>query len=119
MTYVFQGTKIEARATGTDVSYTALTPKYYFLADQKPVIEDLISRYGAADKPADSVTQLPEYQQIRPYVNPDAAVEFFARVPNLSKILTAEQLAKPGAKFAENLHRGSGSCGWRERELRR
>lgn len=104
MSYVFQGTKIEARATGTDVSYTALTPKYYFLADQKPVIEDLISRYGAADKPADSVTQLPEYQQIRPYVNPDAAVEFFARVPNLSKILTAEQLAKPGAKFAENLH---------------
>ena len=48
MSYDFQGTKIEARATDTDVSYTALTLKYYFLADQKSVIEDLIVRFGDA-----------------------------------------------------------------------
>ena len=52
MSYDFQGTKVEARATGTDVSYTALTPKYYFLADQKSVIEDLIVRFGAKGNPA-------------------------------------------------------------------
>jgi hypothetical protein len=104
MTYDFQGTKIEARATGTDVSYTALTPKYYFLADQKPVIEDLIARFSAAEKPSDSVTELPEYQSIRSFLSTDAAVEFFARVPDLSKTLSPAQLEKPGAKFAESLH---------------
>ena len=103
MSYEFQGTKIEARATGTDVSYTALTPKYYFLADQKSVIEDLLVRFGGAEKPADSVTQLPEYESIRPFVGADSALEFFARFPNLTKILTPAQLEKPATKFAVNL----------------
>ncbi|HEY2109925.1 MAG TPA: hypothetical protein VGH17_08485 [Candidatus Acidoferrales bacterium] len=103
MSYDFQGTKVEARATGTDVSYTALTPKYYFLADQKSVIEDLIVRFGDAAKPADSVTQLPEYESIRPFVGADSALDFFARFPNLTKILTPAQLEKPATKFAVNL----------------
>ena len=103
MSYDFQGTKVEARATGTDVSYTALTPKYYFLADQKSVIEDLIVRFGAEGKPADSVTQLPEYESIRPFVGADSALEFFARFPNLTKILAPAQLEKPATKFAVNL----------------
>jgi len=104
MSYEFQGTKIEARATGTDVSYTALTPKYYFLADQKSVIEELITRYSSAEKPADSVTQLPEYASMRPFIGADSALEFFARFPNLTKTLTPGQLEKPATKFAVNLH---------------
>ena len=103
MSYDFQGTKIEARATGTDVSYTALTPKYYFLADQKSVIEDLLVRFGGEGKPADSVTQISEYESIRPFVGADSALEFFARFPNLTKILTSAQLEKPATKFAVNL----------------
>ena len=103
MSYDFQGTKIEARATGTDVSYTALTPKYYFLADQKSVIEDLLVRFGGAEKHADSVTQLPEYESIRPFVGADSALDFFARFPSLTKILTPAQLEKPATKFAVNL----------------
>ena len=99
----FHGTKIEARATGTDVSYTALTPKYYFLADQKSVIEELVLRFGSAEKPADSLTQLPEYESIRPFVGADSALEFFARFPNLTKILTPAQLEKPATKSAVNL----------------
>ena len=104
MSYEFQGTKIEARATGTDVSYTALTPKYYLLADQKSVIEELIVRFGGAEKPADSVTQLPEYASMRPFIGADSALEFFARFPNLTKLLTPAQLEKPATKFAVNLH---------------
>jgi hypothetical protein len=103
MSYDFHGTKIEARATGTDVSYTALTSKYYFLADQKPVIEELITRFSSAEMPADSVKQLSEYESIRPFVGAESAIEFFARFPKLSKMLTPEQLEKPAAKFAENL----------------
>jgi hypothetical protein len=104
MTYDFKGTKIEARATDTDVSYTALTPKFYFLADQKPVIEELITRFGVAEKSADSVTDVPEYRSIRSFTGPDAAIEIFARVPDLAKALSQEQLQKPGAKLAVNLH---------------
>jgi hypothetical protein len=103
MSYDFHGTKIEARATGTDVSYTALTPQYYFLADQKSVIEELIARFGGAEKPADSVTQLPEYASMRPFIGADSALEFFARFPNLTKTLTPAQLEKPATKFAVNL----------------
>jgi hypothetical protein len=103
MTYDFQGTKIEARATGTDVSYTAVTPKFYILADQKAVIEDLLTRFGASEKPSDSVTQIPEYQSLRPYLSDDSALEFFARVPDLAKTLSPEQGDKPGTKFVENL----------------
>jgi hypothetical protein len=104
MTYEFNGTTVEARTAGTDVSYTALTPKFYFLADQKSVIEDLITRFSSEAMPATSVTQLPEYHAIQKLVAPDATIEFFARVPDLSKTLSSEQLAKPSAKFAENLH---------------
>ncbi|MGH9746830.1 MAG: hypothetical protein ACRD59_12065 [Candidatus Acidiferrales bacterium] len=104
MSYDFHGTKVEARATGTDVSYTALTPKHYFLADQKAVIEDLIARFGAAENPADSVTRIPEYKAIRAFVSSDASVEYFARIPDLSKSLSPEQLDKPGVKVAMNLH---------------
>jgi hypothetical protein len=103
MSYDFHGTKIEARATGTDVSYTALTPQYYFLADQKSVIEELIARFGGAEKPADSVTQLPEYASMRPFIGADSALEFFARFPNLTKTLTPAQLEKPATRFAVNL----------------
>src|SRR4029077_4371260 len=79
------------------------TPKYYFLADQKSVIEDLIVRFGGEGKQADSVTQLPEYESIRSVVGADSALEFFARFPNLTKILTPAQLEKPATKFAVNL----------------
>lgn len=103
MTYDFKGTTVEARTTGTDVSYTALTPKYYFLADQKSVIEDLITRFSANARPATAVTQIPEYQAVRSFVAPNAVIDFFARVPNLAKTLSPDQLEKPGVKFAENL----------------
>ena len=103
MSYDFHGTKVEARTTGTDVSYTALTSRYYLLADQKAVIEELLSRY-TSESPADSITQLAEYKSILPYLSPGAAIELFARIPNLEKTLGPAQLEKPGTRFVENLH---------------
>ena len=104
MTYDFKGTTVEARTTGTDVSYTALTPKYYFLSDQKSVIEDMIVRFGTNARPVTSVTQIPEYQAVRSFVTPNTVIDFFSRVPDLAKSLSPEQLAKPSVKFAANLH---------------
>ncbi len=104
MTYDFKGTTVEARTTGTDVSYTALTPKYYFLSDQKSVIEEMITRFGANSRPVTSVTQIPEYQAVRSFVPPNAVIDFFSRVPDLGKSLPPDQLEKPSVKFAANLH---------------
>jgi hypothetical protein len=104
MSYDFGGTTIEARTSGTAVSYTARLGNYYIFADQKQVIEDLISRFGAPAQPASSVTQLPRYKEIRPYIGADAAVEFFAQMPDLDKVIPADQKAKPFARVARNIH---------------
>jgi hypothetical protein len=104
MTYDFGGTTIEARTSGTAVSYTAHLANYYIFADQKQVIEDLITRFGVPAQPASSVTQLPRYKEIRPYIGTDAAVEFFAQMPDLDKVIPAEQKDKPFARVARNIH---------------
>jgi hypothetical protein len=105
-TYNFGGTSIEVRVEGADAntSYSAQAANYLLFASQKEVIEDLVTRFSSANKPATSVTQLPEYQSIRPYVGSDAAIEFFARVPDLEKWSPANSNAQQAAKFIRNLH---------------
>jgi len=104
MTYDFGGTAVEAHSSGTAVSYTAHAGNYYIIADQKRVIEDLITRFRGSAGPASSVTQLPRYKEIRPYIGSDAAVEFFAQMPDLDKIIAADQKDKPIARVAHNIH---------------
>jgi hypothetical protein len=104
MTYDFNGTSVEARTSGTAVSYTAHLANYYMLADQKQVIEDLITRFRSPAQPSSSVTQLPAYKEIQPYMGSDAAVEFFARMPDLDKVIPADQKGKPFARVAHNIH---------------
>jgi len=104
MSYDFGGATIEARTSGTAVSYTARLGNYYIFADQKQVIEDLISRFGAPAQPTSSVTQLPRYKEIRRYIGADAAVEFFAQMPDVDKVIPADQKAKPFARVAHNIH---------------
>jgi len=104
LSYDFGGTKVEARTNGTNVSYTAQTKTHYLVSDQKGIIEDLITRFSGPAKPSSSVTQLPEYQAIRPYLGPDAAIEFFGRVPDLNKLIPADRRDNPIAKAALQLH---------------
>jgi hypothetical protein len=105
-TYNFGGTSIEVRVEGADAnaSYNARAANYLLFASQKEVIEDLVTRFNGANKPATSVTQLPEYQSIRPYVGSDAAIEYFARVPDLEKWSPSNTNAQQAAKFIRNLH---------------
>ncbi|MGA8223389.1 MAG: hypothetical protein WB780_17210 [Candidatus Acidiferrales bacterium] len=102
--YDFRGTSIEIRTTASNTAYIARTAKYYFYSDQKPLIEDLIARFQVTDKPESSVTQLPEYKAIRPYIGPDATLEYFVRMPDLAKLIPADKQDTPGAHFAQNLH---------------
>jgi hypothetical protein len=103
ITYDFNGTTVEARTSGTAVTYTAHLTNYYIFADQKQVMEDLITRFHSAP-PAASVTQLPVYKEIRSYIGSDSAVEFFAQMPELDKIVPANQKDKPFARAARNIH---------------
>jgi hypothetical protein len=104
-TYNFGGTSIEVKVEGpnANTSYSARAANYLLFATQKEVIEDLVTRFGGANKPATSVTQLPEYQSVLPYIGPDAAVEYFARIPDADKWIPSGQ-DQPLAKFIRNLH---------------
>jgi hypothetical protein len=104
MSYDFGDTTVEAHSSGTTISYTARAANYYIIADQKRVIEDLITRFRGQAGPASSVTELPRYKEIRPYIGSDAAVEFFAQMPDLDKIIPADQKDKPLARVAHNIH---------------
>jgi hypothetical protein len=102
--YDFAGTSVEVRTDGTNVSYSARAGHYFIFADQKETIEDLIPRFaGAAQSPA-SVTQLPEYQAVHSYIGSDAAVEFFARIPDVDKVMPEDQKNKPAGQIVQNLH---------------
>jgi len=103
-TYDFGGTHVEVRATSTGPSYSARTAKYFLIADQKQLIEDLIGRFSSAEKPASAVTLLPEYKAVQPYMGADSSLEFFARMPNVNQLIRPDVQNTSGARFAQNLH---------------
>lgn len=104
MKYDFEGISVEARTSGTSVSYTARVASYYIFADQKQVIERLIPRFRGSAQLASSVTQLPEYKLIRPYIGEDSAVEFFGRMPDLDKLIPADQKFRAAAGALHSIH---------------
>jgi hypothetical protein len=101
--YDFGGTSVEVR-TEKETSYTARAANYFIASNRKEVIEDLIDRYRAGDKPSTSVVQLAEYQAIRPYMDPDAAVSFFGRIPDLNKLIPSDPKSRQIAAVIKNLH---------------
>lgn len=102
--YDFGGTSVEVRTSGKSVSYTAQAGNYYLMSDQKQGIEDLVTRFRSADRPTASLAQLPEYQEARKFVGSDAALEFFARMPDVSRWAPAASKDKTGAELVKNLH---------------
>ena len=76
---------------------------YYFVSDQKMVIEDLIGRFARGEKAAGSLTERPEFKEMQKYMQSGAAMEFYLRVPDFST-----WIATPGqpsaAKILAGLH---------------
>ncbi len=101
--YDFGGTSVEVR-TEKETSYSARAANYYIASNRKEVIEDLIARYHASDRPSTSITQLAEYQAIRRYVDPDAGASFFGRVPDLNKLIPSDPKGQQIAAVIKNLH---------------
>jgi len=106
-TYEFGGTTIEVSVAGSNAAntgYSARSGNYFLVASQREVIEDLVTRFRTGSKPLASVTQLPEYQSVLPYIGSDAAVEYFGRIPDLDKWISPDQKDQPVVKFIRNLH---------------
>jgi hypothetical protein len=103
----FDGTTVEARTFKENTTYFAMAGRYFVSSDKKAVIEDLIMRYGTASTAADSVAQRPEYAEVRKFIGSDAAVDYFARVPNLKEWIAVDAKDKHTAsamKFINGLH---------------
>lgn len=103
----FNGTTVEVHTLKENATYFAMTGHYFVSSDKKPVIEALITRYGAAGAPADSIAQQAEYAEVRKFIGSDAAIEYFARVPDLEEWIAAGAKDKNSAnamKFINGLH---------------
>jgi hypothetical protein len=103
-TYNVGGTSVEERVSSTGPYYSARTDRYLLIADQKPLMENLIGRFSRKEKPASSVTQLPEYKAIVPYIGTDATEELFARMPNMNQLIRPEMQTSPSGRFVQGLH---------------
>ena len=102
--YDFGGTSVEVRKTGKNTTYSAQAGDYYLSSDQKPVIEDLIRRFGSASAPAASLAQTSDFAQARKYVGENAALEYFVRVPDLSQWNPTEKQSKSMLQIAKGIH---------------
>lgn len=103
----FDGTSVEERAYDKSATYLAIAGHFFVVSDQKTVIEQLITRFSAKDAPSDSLAQLPEYVSAEKYLGPDAAFDYFARVPDLKELTLADAKRKNQAnalKFINGLH---------------
>lgn len=104
--YDFGGTQVEYRSTetktGTDSTYRAQAGNYFLVSDEKTVIEDLIGRFSRNEKPAGSLTERPEFQQMQKYMQSNAAMEFYLRVPDFST--WGSSPTQPFAQMLTGLH---------------
>jgi hypothetical protein len=102
--YDFEGTQVEVQTKGKDESYTAQAGSYYIFSNHKHLMEDLITRFRGEAAPATSITHVQAYQDTRKYADADASVEFFARNPDVNKLMPSEMKDTSTAHIVQNLH---------------
>ena len=66
--------------------YQAQVGNYFVRSDEIEMLKELIPRFRSEEAPANSLAQTAEYQQARKQISPDALLEFFVRMPELSKL---------------------------------
>lgn len=103
-TYDFSGTSVEIEGTGKDANYSALVTGYYLISNRKQVIEDLITRFRAPGKPATSLAQVPEYALVREHMAPGVALDMFAHMPDLDKLIPPGEKETPIVRFLKAIH---------------
>jgi hypothetical protein len=103
-TYDFGGTSVEVRAAGASVTYSAQTSHYFIASDQKQIVEGLIKRFGSADGKATSLGQLTPYRDLQKFIGPDAALEWYARIPDPDQWNMPQSGRRSPAQFAKSIH---------------
>ncbi len=84
--YTFGPTTVETIAQSAGTDYQAVVGDYFVRADAKEVIEDLITRFRNTEPAGSSLAGLAPFQKLHPPTKAETALEFFAQVPDWSKV---------------------------------
>jgi hypothetical protein len=103
-TYDFGGTSVEVRTAGASVTYSAQASRYFVLSDQKQIVESLITRFCSTDGTAASLGQLIAYRDLQKFIGSDAALEWYARIPDPDQWSIPPSGGKSAAQFAKSIH---------------
>ncbi len=103
-TYDFGGTSVEVRAAGASVTYSAQASRYFVASDQKQIVEGLITRFRSADGNLASLGQLTPYRDLQKFIGADAALEWYARIPDPDQWTVPSSGGKSAAQFARGIH---------------
>jgi hypothetical protein len=102
--YDFSGTSVEVRASANSSTYMAQAGNYFVTSDQKPVIEDLITRFRSAELPSSSVADLTDYSRMQKYLGSNPALDFFIRIPSMNEWNLSNQSVRTAQQFFKNIH---------------
>jgi len=102
--YDFGGTSVEVRASANNSTYIAQAGNYFVTSDQKPVMEDLITRFRATERPSSSVADLPDYGRMQKYLGSNPALDFFIRIPGMNEWNLSNQTVRTAQQFFKNIH---------------
>jgi hypothetical protein len=103
-TYDFGGTSVEVRAAGASVTYSAQPSHYFVASDQKQIVEGLITRFGSGDGKVTSLGQLTPYRDLQKFIGSDAALEWYARIPDPDQWTIPPSGGRSAAQFAKSIH---------------
>ena len=95
---------MEIRAAGASVTYSAQASRYFVASDQKQIVESLIARFRSADSKATSLGQLAPYRDLQKFIGSDAALEWYARIPDPDQWSIPSSGGKSAAQFAKSIH---------------
>ncbi len=103
-TYDFGGTSVEIRAAGASVTYSAQASHYFVASDQKQIVEGLITRFRSAAGNPSSLGQLTPFRDLQKFVGSEAALEWYARIPDPHQWTIPPSGGKSAAQFAKSIH---------------
>ncbi len=103
-TYNFGGTSVEVRAVGASFTYSAQASRYFVASDQKQIVEGLIARFRSADSNVASLGQLTPYRDLQKFIGSEAALEWYARIPDPDQWTFPPSGGKSAAQFVKSIH---------------
>jgi hypothetical protein len=103
-TYDFGGTSVEVRTAGASLTYSAQTSHYFVASDQKQIVEGLITRFGGADGKAAPLGQLTPYRELQKFIGSDAALQWYARIPDPDQWTISPSGGRSVVQFAKSIH---------------